>query len=90
MYSTTPTITTTKALLARRCKELRKEKKMTQARLSEISGVSLSSLKRFENTGEASLDNILRLAAVLDRLNDFNAIFMPDSIPQSVKNSFDI
>ena len=46
-------------------KEKRKKKKMTQVELSVRSGVSLASLKRFEQTGEISFVALLKLAAVL-------------------------
>ncbi len=38
------------------------------------SGLSWSSLKRFERTGLIALDSLLRLALVLDCLNDFDQI----------------
>ncbi len=56
-------------------KEKRKKKKITQAELSARSGVSLASLKRFEQTGEISFVSLLKLAAVLDELDDFEQLF---------------
>lgn len=53
----------------------RKSKKLSQARLSELSGVSLGSLKRFEQSGEISLQNLLKIAFALDCANDFEALF---------------
>jgi transcriptional regulator with XRE-family HTH domain len=43
--------------------------------LAERSGVSLASLRRFERTGKVSLDNLLKIAFTLHRLDDFDAIF---------------
>lgn len=61
--------------IAEKHKQLRKKKGYTQAELAERSGVSLGSLKRFEQSGQISFENLLKLAHILDRLNDFKAIF---------------
>lgn len=44
---------------------------LTQEGLSNKSGVSLGSLKRFETTGQISLESLLKLAVVLECLDDF-------------------
>lgn len=59
-------------------KEKRKKKKLTQAELSARSGVSLASLKRFEQTGEISFVALLKLAAVLGETADFQKLFCSD------------
>ena len=46
-------------------KGLRLEKGLTQEGLSERSGVSLSSLRKFEQKGMLSLESFLKLAMVL-------------------------
>ena len=61
--------------LAERFKKLRKRKKIAQAELANKSGVSLGSIKRFEQTGQISLESFLKLAHLFDRLDDFEAIF---------------
>ena len=61
--------------IATREKNVRKRKKLTQAELSSRAGVSLASLKRFEQTGEISLVSLLKLASVLDELDEFNNLF---------------
>jgi len=48
--------------------------KLTQEGLSSRSGVSLGSLKRFESSGQISLDSLLKLALVLECLDDFTNI----------------
>jgi transcriptional regulator with XRE-family HTH domain len=63
--------------LALRHKALRKQAGFSQSELAKRSGVSLGSLKRFELTGQISLESLLQLADVLNRLNDFEAIFQP-------------
>ena len=47
---------------------------LTQEGLAKKSGVSLGSLKRFENSGQISLESLLKLALVLECLDDFSTI----------------
>ena len=47
---------------------------LTQEGLSNKSGVSLGSIKRFETTGQISLESLLKIAFILDCLNDFKNI----------------
>ena len=53
--------------LAKRIVQLRKRKKISQKEFAVRSGVSLGSLKRFEQTGEISLQSFTKLAIALDR-----------------------
>ena len=50
---------------------------LTQEGLANRSGVSLGSVKRFESSGEISLKSLLALASVLECLNDFLSIALP-------------
>ena len=61
--------------IARKERVLRKSKRLTQIELSEKSGVSLGSLKRFETTGQISLSSLTNLAIALDADDDFLALF---------------
>jgi HTH-type transcriptional regulator / antitoxin HipB len=63
--------------LAARVKELRLARGWKQATLAERSGVSLASLRRFEDTGKVSLQHLLSLAFALNRLDDFNTLLEP-------------
>jgi transcriptional regulator with XRE-family HTH domain len=56
---------------------------LTQEGLSSKSGVSLGSIKRFESTGQISLESLLKIALVLDYLNDFQLIANPKQKPIS-------
>jgi transcriptional regulator with XRE-family HTH domain len=56
-------------------KKKRKRRKLTQKELSTRSGVSLASLKRFEQTGEISFVSLLKIAAVLDETENFLKLF---------------
>ena len=61
--------------LAARVRELRLARSWRQVTLAQRSGVSLASLRRFESTGRVSLQNLLKLAFALNRLDDFDALF---------------
>ncbi len=65
--------------LADKTRALRLSKGWKQVTLAERSGVSLASLRRFETTGLVSLQNLLRLAFALSRLDDFTAIMSAPS-----------
>ena len=63
--------------LAKRVVLLRKQKGYSQAELARRSGVSLSSLRRFEQTGKISLDNLLHISQLLGRMIDFDDLLAP-------------
>ena len=63
--------------VAERIKLLRIQKNWTQATMSERSGVSLGSYRRFEQTGEIAFSSLLLVAATLGRLADFSRLFEP-------------
>jgi len=58
-------------------KTLRKQAGFSQSELAKRSGVSLGSLKRFEATGQISLESLLKLMEMLDHLQDFDLILKP-------------
>jgi transcriptional regulator with XRE-family HTH domain len=58
--------------IVKRMRARRKEKKLTQVELSRLAGVSLGSLKRFEQTGNISLNSLIKIAFVLDCQEDFD------------------
>ncbi len=55
-------------------KQRRKALGYTQAKLSSRSGVSLGSLKRFEQSGQISFESLLQLALILECLEDFGGL----------------
>ncbi|HYH45216.1 MAG TPA: helix-turn-helix transcriptional regulator [Thermoanaerobaculia bacterium] len=61
--------------LAARIRALRLARGWKQTTLAQRSGVSLASLRRFEESGQVSLANLLALAFALNRLDDFDALF---------------
>ena len=54
---------------------LRKRKKITQKELAIKSGVSLGSIKRFEQCGEISLQSLTKIAISLDIENELEDLF---------------
>ena len=88
MYSLEPTPAEISKTLAQRHKLLRKKLRLTQKEMAERSGVSLGSLKRFENTGKISLEALLKLAHLIDRLKDFEAIFQTGDDLNKVEHLF--
>ncbi len=62
-------------LIATRIRDIRKRKKISQKKLSEKSGVSLGSVKRFESSGEISLISLTKLAIALNCENELERLF---------------
>lgn len=61
--------------IAGRMVKLRKRKKLTQKNLSVKAGVSLGSLKRFEQSGEISLQSFTKLAIALEVEGELESLF---------------
>lgn len=61
--------------IAQKIVRLRKRKKITQKQLAARSSVSLGSLKRFEQSGEISLQSLTKIAIALDVENELEDLF---------------
>ena len=66
--------------LAKRLKALRLQKKWKRLTLAERSGVTESSLRRFEQTAKISLENLLKLMSALGRLDEMDKLLHPPAI----------
>lgn len=75
--------------IAERLVVRRKKLKMTQIQLSQRSGVSFSSLRRFESTGQVSLESLIRIAFVLDLKDDLNQLFVDRKVYTSIQDVID-
>jgi len=73
-------------LLAQKTRVLRKDKGYSQKELAERCGVSLGSIKRFEQSGQISLESLLKIAHLLGKLNDFESILNPPDISKDTLN----
>ena len=62
--------------IAANFKALRLSQQLTQKELSDKSGVSLSSLRNFEQKGEISLSRLVQLAIVLGTTEGFTELFV--------------
>ena len=58
----------------------RKESKISQTKLSELSGVSFASIRRFEKIGEISLTSLIKIANALGYIEDFDLLFKNEKI----------
>ncbi len=77
-YSIDKNPTDVRKELAQRTRTLRKEIKMSQSELAQRANVSLGSYKRFESSGQISLDSLLKIAFILGKLADFELLFLPN------------
>lgn len=70
--------------IASRVRDLRLELNLSQQTLSEKSGVSYGSLKKFEQTGQISLESLLKLAVALECMDDFKTLFAQKSAEKAL------
>jgi transcriptional regulator with XRE-family HTH domain len=78
-----------KKQIANQAKQKRLDKNLSRETLGLKSNVPMSTIKRFETTGNISLDALLRIALVLDCLNEFSELFAsqpPLSLYQAFSN----
>jgi transcriptional regulator with XRE-family HTH domain len=68
-------------------KELRLEQKLTQEGLANRSGVSWGSVKRFESSGQISLQSLLKISLVLGALDQFEEL---GKQPETHQNSLSL
>lgn len=76
-------------LISENSRKRRKESGLSQIELALKSGVSLGSVKRFENKAQISLVSLLKIAIALDCADDFDSLFSQEkflSIEQIIKN----
>lgn len=62
--------------VAQRMKGLRKRLRISRKKLSEMTGVSYASIKRFEETGQISFVFLTKLAIALDAEQDIKKMFL--------------
>jgi transcriptional regulator with XRE-family HTH domain len=74
--------------LAQKHKVLRKQAGFTQSELAQRSGVSLGSIKRFENTGQISLASLVKCTQILDRTADFDLLLNTNDNLKAIEKLF--
>lgn len=67
---------------------IRKLQKLSQQELAKRSGVSLGSIKRFEQTGKISFESLLKLAHLLGKLSDFESLFQANNQLDAIEKLF--
>ena len=61
--------------LAGKIKEIRRRKKITQKELAGRSNVSYATLRKFEKTGQISLESFIKLTMELGLIQEINNLF---------------
>ena len=80
------TVQEVQAGIAGRFKARRLAMNLTQNELAARSGVTFSSLKRFEREGLIALDSLLNLALVLNCLDDFDELAVESSASSATQS----
>ena len=71
--------------IVKRFVSIRKNKKISQRRLSVLSGVSYASIRRFEKTGDISLSSLVKLSLALQLYDDLDNLFKRDHEYKSIE-----
>ncbi len=61
--------------LAQRLKSIRKRRKITQKQLAARSNVSYATLRKFEKTGQISLESFIKISMELGLTGELNNLF---------------
>jgi len=77
--------------IAKKAQEKRLKLNLSQQTLSEKSGVSYGTLKKFEQKGQISLESLLKIALALGEMNKFDQLFAKtdDQLPASLDELLD-
>ena len=77
--------------IAKKAKGKRLKLNWSQQTLSEKSGVSYGTLKKFEQKGQIALESLLKIALVLDEMDKFESLFDKDDdeLPASLDELLD-
>ena len=72
--------------IAKKAQEKRLKLNLSQQTLSEKSGVSYGTLKKFEQKGQISLESLLKIALALGEMDKFESLFTEgdDKLPASL------
>ena len=79
--------------IAKRAQEKRLSLNLSQQTLSERSGVRYGTLKKFERTGQISLESLLKIALALEAFENFERLFskhaneLPTSLDELLEES---
>ena len=71
--------------LAKRLKQLRRKKRISQKRLSVLSGVPLASIKVFEEKGKVSLLSFVKISTALGESSAVDDLFVKEGKYESIE-----
>ncbi len=72
-------------MLAERARQKRLAANLTQEGLAKRAGISMGSLKRFEQSGKIALESLAKLSIALGESHGFETLFIPSpELPQSL------
>lgn len=63
--------------LAKRLTAIRLQKTWTRELLAKNAGINVHTLKRFERTGQISLERLIAIAQALDNIQEIERLFKP-------------
>lgn len=63
--------------LGQRIQTLRLAQNLTQTEVGARAGLSRSTIRKLETTGEVALDVLVRVATILGRVEDLESVFLP-------------
>ena len=72
--------------IAKRFISIRKRMKVSQQRLSELSGVSYASIRRFEKSGDISLASLVKIMMALQLYDDIDNLFKDNHVYSSIED----
>lgn len=77
--------------IAKKAQDKRLKLNLSQQTLSEKSGVSYGTLKKFEQKGQISLESLLKIALALGEMDTFEHVFAKsdDELPASLDELLD-
>ena len=78
-------------IIAKKAQDKRLKLNLSQKTLSEKSGVSYGTLKKFEQKGQISLESLLKIALALGEMDQFENLFSKgdDKLPASLDDLLD-
>lgn len=81
----------TRQALADRARDRRLVMNLSQEGLARRAGISTGTIKRFEKIGHVSIDSLLKIALVLEALDEFESLFKPKaSAPVSIDELIEV
>src|ERR1043166_3344758 len=75
MIDNLSSLTDTLRAIGARARQLRPMRTWRQTELASRAGVGIATVRRFEKTGSASIENVLRIATALNAESGFDKLF---------------